>query len=326
MALYDIYGNPLVVSSGENTNHLRGRTWFPIGDSITNNGSYRLPITAYYGLTEKSGGYGDGYQCGYGAGVNYSILNKIENFPSEKPDIVTIALGTNDYGNGCPIGEISDNPNSMTSESYTFYGCYKKLLTELHNRYGRTSTVLITPFPRVGMYVTNKSNHTLKDYADAIVAIGEYYSIPVCDMFGECGISVGTLSEMEPTGREYTADGLHLNGVSGGIVATKIANAMSYAGNELVIGCNKLTAYTGGNYASSPVTLSVGNTASVYAVREPIHTTYPITWKSSNGGVATATKDGTNYAHCSIKGIAKGTCTVTATCGSASLDFEVTVS
>jgi lysophospholipase L1-like esterase len=327
MALYDVFGNPLTIPSGEgaNANHLFGKTWFPIGDSITNNGSYRYPLIEHYGLTAKNGGFGDGYQCGYGAGSTYSIVEKFANFPSEKPDIITIALGTNDYGNGCPIGTINDDPNSMTSESYTFYGCYKKLLTELNRRYGRVPTVLITPFPRVGMNTANKSNHTLKDYAEAITELGAYYSLTVCDMLGGCGISIGTLCEIEADTREYTTDGLHLNGVAGGVVSGKIGHIMEYALSEFIIECKELTAYKGQNYIGSPVTIEVGASAMVYAVRNPVGTTYPITWESNNETIATVSYNATNYAACSIKGVSSGICTVTARCGSAKLEYSVTV-
>ena len=329
MALYDGYGNTIVVSGGNtgaSESRLTGKVWFPIGDSITNNGSYRYPLIDTYGLTVKSGGFGDGYQCGYGAGSTYSILEKLSNFPSEKPDIITIALGTNDYGNSCPIGTIDDDPDSITSESYTFYGCYKKLLAELADRYGRTPIVLITPFPRVGMYNANKNSHTLKDYAEAIINIGVHYSLKVCDMFGECGISIGTLAEKVASEREYTTDGLHLNNVAGGVVAGKIATDMEYALNEIVIECNALTAFNGQGYVASPVAIAVGGTATVYAVRNPVSTTYPITWETSDETVASISYNATNYAACTITGKSSGTCTVTATCGSAKLEFSVTVS
>ena len=328
MSLYDGYGNIIVVaggSTGTTADNLNGKNWFPIGDSITNNGSYRLPIVEQYGLNVKSGGFGDGYQCGYGAGTTYSILEKTANFPSTKPDIITIALATNDWGNNCPLGTIEDNPDSMTSTSYTFYGCYKKLLSVLNTKYGRVPMVLITPFPRVGMNTPNKSGNTLKDFADAIIEIGRYYSLRVCDMFGECGISIGTLDELIAADRKYTTDGLHLNGVAGGVVAGKIATDMEYVLNEVVIGCKKLTAYTGGNYVNTPVSLAVGGTAMVYAVRDPVGTTYPIEWESSNESIATVSYDATNYASCTITGKSSGTCIVTATCGSTSLGYVVTV-
>lgn len=328
MALYDGYGNTIVVSGGNtdtSESRLTGKVWFPIGDSITNNGSYRYPLIDTYGLTAKSGGFGDGYQVGYSKGTTYSILEKIANFPTEKPDIITIALGTNDYGNSCPIGTIDDDPNSMTSTSYTFCGCYKKLIEELYNRYGRVPMVLITPFPRNGMYNENGKENSLLDFANAIIEIGRYYSIRVCDMFGECGIPIGTLAEKVESEREYTTDGLHLNGVAGGVVAGKIAMDMEYALNEIVIECKALTAYSGAGYVASPISVPVNGTAKVYAVRNPVGTTYPITWETSNPTVANISYNATNYAACTITGVAKGSCFVTARCGSAKLEYSVTV-
>lgn len=328
MNFYDGFGNVVVVSSGGSSgaDYLSGKTWFPIGDSITNNGSYRLPLASQYGLTVKSGGFGDGYQCGYSAGSAYSILEKLANFPSEKPDIITIALGTNDFGNNCPIGTINDDPDNMTSSSYTFYGCYKKLIAELYSKYGTTPIVLVTPFPRVAMNTANKSSHTLQDYADAIIALGKYYSLRVCDMLGSCGISIGTLSELDAAARVYTTDGLHLNNVAGGVVAGKIATDMQYALNEMYFDCKQLTAYTGNGYVGTPVAIAVGGSANVYAVRNPVHTTHPITWETSNAAVASVSYNATNFAACKITGVGKGTCIVKAICGSATLEYSVTVS
>lgn len=319
MAIYDGYGN--VIVADEEASPLTGVTWLPVGDSITNQGSYRDPIKSQYGLTVLTGGYGDGYQVGYQSGATYCILEKIANLPDTAPDIITIALGTNDYTK-TPIGEISDGADMATAESYTFYGCYKQLIERLHAKYGNVPMVLITPFPRNGGWTAGSDGKTLRDYADAILAIGTYYSIPVCDMHRYSGLSIGTLDGVSA---DYTSDGLHLSGPAGGVVGPKIAQAMEYAMRKWVIPCDSLRYYTGGNYTGSPVSVGVGETAMVYAVRSPAWTTYPVTWETSNEQIATVTV-ADNYAACTIKGIAAGTCTVTARCGDAELAYDVTVS
>ena len=94
----------------------------------------------------------------------------------------------------------------------------------------------------------------------------------------------------------------------------------------MVFECNALTAYSGNGYIASPISLEVGGTARVYAVRNPAHTTYPITWETSNAAVASISYNATNFAACTITGVASGTCTVTAKCGSVKLAYSVTVS
>lgn len=321
--MYDINGNLIVVNNGENP-ILNGKTWFPIGDSVTNGGSYRDPIKTQYEMVLNSGGYGDGYQCGYGSGATFSILEKINNFPSNAPDIITIALGTNDFGNSCPLGTIDDNPDLQTPDNYTFYGCYKKLLKSLYEKYGRVPTLLITPFQRNGGSVKNSDGHTLKDYADAIIDIGGYYSIKVCDMYRESGISIGTLSEVDD--KIYTSDGLHLNNIAGGIVSPKIADYMKYVFNEWVFECLSLSEYTGGNFVGNPVTIAVGSSVKVYATRYPSWTTYPMEWETSNPEIASVSDNLGNIAGRTINGVSKGSCTVTVTCGSQKFVYAVTVS
>lgn len=318
MAIYDIFGGLVIPSVSKSP--LTGANWLPIGDSITNNGSYRDPIRAQYGMTVLSGGYGDGYQVGYKSGAAYCALEKITNLPDTKPDIITIALGTNDFGK-TPIGEIADGADKATVENYTFCGCYKQLIERLHTKYGNVPMVLITPFPRGGGWNKDTLGNTLRDYADAIVEIGAYYSIPVCDMNRYSGLSIGTLNGVSEA---YTSDGLHLSGPAGGVVGPKIAKAMEFSMLEWVIPCDSLKYYIGGKYVGTPVNIEVGGAAMVYGIRSPTYTTHPITWETSNSKIATATTAG-NYAACTIDGVSAGTCRVTARCGDVELVYDVTV-
>ena len=212
-----------VASAG--VNNLQGKTWLVIGDSITNfpNGSYRQLIAETYGATVLSA-YADGRRVSFGADKqpNYCTpyLFSQGNMPSQKPDIITILLGTNDYGNDSPIGNISDDENSQSVDSYSFIGCYKWMLKQLHDKYGHVPIILITPFHRKNGNTENGATHTLVDYAHAIKEIGEYYSYPVCDMYSESGLPVDMFDG-------YTNDGLHLTADSHTIVAPKIYKIMN---------------------------------------------------------------------------------------------------
>ena len=220
MALYKGDGTQIALVQGnEGINLLDGKRWLPIGDSITAGGSYRNMIGNLYGLTQIYNCHGDGWQVGYGSGAAYCVLEKLANFGAGNPDIITIALGTND--GSAPIGTINDDPATQTADSYTFMGCYKKLIEELYAKYGRKTMVLLTPFQRNG--------GGLEARVEAIKEIGRYYSIPVCDVYACGGAPIGTLSDTGPGDYFYTTDGLHLNDAAAAVIAPKIKNAMMEA-------------------------------------------------------------------------------------------------
>ena len=312
--IYDINGTRL---NSDNDNLLSGKTWLPIGDSITTQASYRPVLSSFYKMTEISGAYGNGMQVGYSSGEAYSILSRIDNIASGTPDIITIALGTNDYGNNCPIGGITDDVSTQTAESYTFIGCYKKLIETLYEKYGNVPMLLITPFPRNGKDNANSANATLQDYANAIKTVGNYYSIPVCDMLIESGVPIGTLSEIN--GKYYTEDGLHLTKRAGRIVTPKIAFMMSGAINVADVKCTAL-----GQSGTSYTLTSTGNTR-IYVTLTPTGTTEEVVWTSDNENVVTVTGE-VNPIYANLVAIANGTATVTATCGDVSVSFAVNVS
>ena len=312
--IYDINGTRL---NSDNDNLLRGKTWLPIGDSITTQASYRPVLSSFYKMTEISGAYGNGMQVGYSSGEKYSILSRIDNIASGTPDIITIALGTNDYGNNCPIGEITDDVSTQTAESYTFIGCYKKLIETLYEKYGNVPMLLITPFPRNGKDNSNSANATLQDYANAIKTVGNHYSIPVCDMLIESGVPIGTLSEINE--KYYTEDGLHLTKRAGRIVTPKIAFMMSSAINVADVKCTAL-----GQSGTSYTLTSTGNTR-IYVTLTPTGTTEEVVWTSDNENVVTVTGE-VNPIYANLVAIANGTATVTATCGDVSVSFAVNVS
>lgn len=312
----------MATASGGNLDVLNGCSWLPIGDSITNNGSYRLPIAEECGLTVKTGGYNDGWQAGYASGSSYCVVEKVPSLSSTKPDIVTICLGTNDYGANCPLGELNDGLYS--SSNYSFYGCYQRIIELLFAKYDKVPILLITPFQRNGGNTKNSTNHNLKDYVDAIKTIGSYYSIPVCDVYSYGGVPIGTMTDTGSLGYYYTEDGLHLNSIAGGIVGLKIAEDMAYTLNRWNIPCTSLTPYSGGSYVSVP-NVSVGGTARLYITRSPVYSTDRAVWTSSNPNIATVSSGG-NYAAATVTGVSVGTCDIVVTCGSITYTYHCTVS
>lgn len=246
MPIYDYQGNVIesgggggIADLGAYANNLNGKTWLCIGDSITASETcYRPIICNNFGITApvvssspfaggKRAGYASGATCGYEDSKSYNSV--VPN-----ADIATIFLGTNDFSgegqNGSPLGSISDNPSDQSSSSFTFYGCYKGIIENIIKKYGVIPIVLMTPVQRsLGMGTSgnavNLQGYSLKDYRDAIIKIGEWYSLPVVDLYSMSGYAIGHT----PSVSGYGGDGLHPGASFWHLASARIYYAMNEA-------------------------------------------------------------------------------------------------
>lgn len=314
MSLFDIHGNQIIANHTADTEKfLKGVKWVPIGDSITTMSTYRAVLSDYHGMTTICGGFQGGLQAGYASGENNCVLSIVDNIAAGTPDIVTIALGTNDHGNGCPIGSIDDDEDSQTPENFSFIGCYKKLVKTIYEKYDDVPIVLLTPFPKAGKDSKNASGHTLTDYADAIKEIGAYYSLHVVDLYRNSGVPFGTLASLA----EYGGDGLHITKKYGQIAAPVVAETMRLALERYEVACTSMI-----KSAWEP-TLTDTNAKSVYVVPFPGGMTEAIVWTSSDDNVVSVVGN-ENYA--TVTAVANGQATVQAKCGSVVATFDFAVS
>ena len=115
----------------------------------------------------------------------------------ENYDVICIAMGTNDYELGVPIGSVVD------SGVDTFYGALIYIVGKIKEQNKDAKVVFITPFYRGRLYSErnvncnfkkNKSGYTLQDYADAIKAVADVYRYNVYDANIEGAISLNNIS------------------------------------------------------------------------------------------------------------------------------------
>ncbi|KRE33292.1 SGNH/GDSL hydrolase family protein [Paenibacillus sp. Soil724D2] len=192
------------------------KTWWVLGDSISTGWGDGLGTGNFY--ANKSYSYLLGRERrinvqnesvgGYTIGNVYD--NKVVNMPptANAPDLITIMAGTNDHGFNLAIGAITDDPASGTS----FYARYRKTIEYLQARFPYTSIGLITPIQRndtVNGNTANLAGFTLRQFCDAIVALGNYYSIPVLDWYTSLGFSPYIAAQK--TNFYVSADGTHPN-------------------------------------------------------------------------------------------------------------------
>lgn len=126
-----------------------------------------------------------------------NFVNKLRTLDLTAFDLMTIMLGVNDKGWNAPMGTIDG------SDTGTFYGAWNDVINYIITANPRLKVVLLTPF-NTGSSSVNELGLNVKDYADAILAIGTKYSIPVVDCFRNAGICPNNWGT-------YTLDDLHPN-------------------------------------------------------------------------------------------------------------------
>lgn len=125
-------------------------------------------------------------------------------------DLVIIGVGVNDFSAGKPIGQIPDSTEAK--HDATFTGEYCTALDYIYQSNPLIKVILMTPLHRctlhrkgnvpVNTIDTRIHGNTLKDYAQAIIQIGAFYSCPVADLYGSSGMNRFNL-------RYLTFEGVH---------------------------------------------------------------------------------------------------------------------
>lgn len=312
---YDGYGKTISVETVEYENPLNGKNWLPLGDSITTGSGYPNILRTHYGASIIGGGFADGRCASYVSGSDKCALEKLDEIVDGTPDIITVALGTNDWGNSCPLGEISDTSEAQSESDFTFYGCYKKLVEDLQSRYPHTPMVLFTPFKRVGFANKNSAGNTLEEFADAIKDIAQHYSFVCCDLFSESGLPVGTITDN--TDRYHTGDGLHFNRSAMAIAVPKMGESMKLAIQQIYIPCVSMLK------SADEYTLTTTNAQRIYANPNG-DCTERVYWESSNPDVVKVEAEAT-YIYAQMTAVANGTAAITAKCGDYTATFAITV-
>ena len=178
-------------------------TWVAIGDSITYLNEYpeqtgnRVEKGYLTRVTEKLPEitYVNQGHNGWTAG---GIAEKFDELEVEKGDIYSVFLGTNDWWQGRPIGEMADFRNNTGYE--TIYGSFRIIIDKIRGVNPRAKIVLLTPLQRGDfVYIARSTNNaygsykkkngqSLSEVAEAVLSIGETENIPVIDLYHDSGI------------------------------------------------------------------------------------------------------------------------------------------
>ena len=140
-----------------------------------------------------------------------SFVNRVGAIKGQ--DVVTIFGGINDFQWNAPLGTMADGIDKPT----TFFGALKYVITTLAATNPKAKLMLITPmkttkfqyhtYDNNGNLMQNANGNTQLDFVNAIKQVGEYYSIPVLDMYSNSNYSPYLPSQVGHD--NFTADGLH---------------------------------------------------------------------------------------------------------------------
>lgn len=189
-----------------------------LGDSITEGDSgegglidsYVPKLKKYIGTSAQNFGK-SGALITKKTDDDISFVNRVGAIKGQ--DVVTIFGGINDFQWNAPLGTMADGIDKPT----TFFGALKYVITTLAATNPKAKLMLITPMKTTkfqyhtydsnGNLMQNANGNTQLDFVNAIKQVGEYYSIPVLDMYSNSNYSPYLPGQI---GHDYfTVDGLH---------------------------------------------------------------------------------------------------------------------
>lgn len=121
---------------------------------------------------------------------------------TDKKLMFVINYGLNDFFNGYPV------QGSDAYDHYSYTGALRAGVTALKKAYPEAEILLMTPnftvYYDYGEAVQSAKGGTLKEYAEAVISLGEELDVKVLDNFHELPINRDNFEE-------YLSDGCHLN-------------------------------------------------------------------------------------------------------------------
>jgi lysophospholipase L1-like esterase len=191
----------------EDVNPWAGHTYGVIGDSIT---AYQMYQWQVVDEMDVSLVYNDGVP---GRRMADALINWDNGHEIDDVDLLTIFLGTNDYGGNRTLGSYQD-----TSADQTFYGDTRRAIEAVLDHKPGIELVMITP-PMRGAYpdqpinpAPNASGAYLWQYVEAIQRVAADYDVTVIDAYHDSGIGMDNLADL-------TFDNLHPNAAGQALLA-----------------------------------------------------------------------------------------------------------
>lgn len=184
------------------------------GDSHVGNGLWQSKVLSAFGIENHTNlGIGSSTVAinSNAKQVPFVDATRINAIKDTACDTIIIIGGTNDVHLDTPLGTSAELVKTVAEKDQgTFYGAYSYLIETLL-AWKPTLQIVLCTTPQ-GHY---DSLHTVKyaDVSKAIRELAEYYSCPLADIFGKCGITKANLSAFSDdlihynqTGNDRVAD------------------------------------------------------------------------------------------------------------------------
>lgn len=197
---------------------LQGKTWYCIGDSIT---EYNTTADKkYYDFIQEETGVipysvavgGRGYING-GSNDSGRFYQQIDNVPVDA-DIITIFGGGNDVTN-FTLGNVTDTGTD------TICGCINKTIDDIYTKIPLAKIGIITPNPWYSFPTSNETNK-MALLANAIVKICELHGIPCLDLYHCSGMRPWETNFKNLVYTLSNNDGVHPNNIGHKMMASHI--------------------------------------------------------------------------------------------------------
>lgn len=203
LTLTDAFGEIALTGADH---RISGKKCVCFGDSITWYDGHEYNWGKEQGVTAK--GYEtylrdagmDVNNQGYSGATIRNIVNeKILDFDFTGYDYVTITSGANDSRYDIPVGEIAEVGSTFDT---TFIGRLQAGIEYILESNPEIKILLMTPirgwiYAPDGYAITpppEDDGNVDEKYAEAIKAVADFYGLPVCDWYENCGLSLLTRS------------------------------------------------------------------------------------------------------------------------------------
>lgn len=172
-----------------------------LGDSLSSGGNWVQHLTYYTYIPTINCLAKSGATMSSQASGTVNIADGQVNSVESDTDCTIIFCGTNDGMFNASVDEFVENP---TNNNTSFTKCYQYTIEKLLTLNPEMKIYLVTPMFTLGKTygdksITYESNKTMRD---AVITVGQWYNLPVLDLFYNSGVN-------KINSTTYQTDGVH---------------------------------------------------------------------------------------------------------------------
>lgn len=208
------------------SSRLKNKRWCVIGDSITERNA--RTSKNYHDFVAQDVGGMTVYNYGI-SGTGYFNRSNVADLVTQTDiDIITVFLGTNDWGNQTEANKKMLG-SFLDTGTTTISGCINTLLTDALTNFPTAKIGVLTPLPRLTNWGSNATDndygYTLEQLSALIKQYCNHYSIPCLDLYHASNLPVWVSAANNfyfTAPNNSIPDGLHPNDAGHRVIADKV--------------------------------------------------------------------------------------------------------